>query len=129
MGSMSHIAYLCEHNKRDELIEEISSFAFEKCLKTIGKTAEEVADGFIDAHNNMRLQKNNPAFAVLNEMADTMLEDEKEVYDNTHICEHGNSRASNCSDCEREELEDAYRARKTITINDIIKTIGYRGEN
>ena len=124
MGSMSHIAYLCEHNKRDELIEEVSG-----CAKAIGKTAEEVADGFIEAHHNMRLQKNNPAFAVLNEMADTMLEDEKEVYDNSHICEHGNSRASNCSDCEREELQEAYRKRKTITVNDIIRSIGYRGED
>ena len=40
-----------------------------------------VHPGFIDAHNNMRQQKNNPAFAVLNEIADTMLEDEQEVYD------------------------------------------------
>ena len=124
MGKMSHIAYLCEHNKRDELIEEVSD-----CAEFLGKTAEEIADGFIDAHNNMRSQKENPAFKVLNEIADTMLDDEKKVYENSHICKHGSTLTSNCFDCEREELEDSYRKRKTITMNDIIKTIGNRGEN
>ena len=123
MGNMSHIAYLCEHNKRKELIEEVND-----CAETLGKTAEEIADGFIDAHNNMRSKKDNPAFTKLNEITDTMLKDEKEVYDNSHICEHGNSRASNCSDCEREELEGKYRKRKTITINDMMRSIGYRGK-
>jgi hypothetical protein len=36
----------------------------------------------------------------------TMQEDEKIVYEDEHICEHGNSRASNCSDCDDVSLED-----------------------
>ena len=40
MGSMSNIAYLCEHNKRDELIEEVSD-----CADALGRTAEEIVNG------------------------------------------------------------------------------------
>ena len=68
MGKMSHIAYLIANNKEDELLEEVSG-----CAIAIGKTPEEVAKGFTDAYNNIRLQKNNPAFAKLNEIQDEML--------------------------------------------------------
>ena len=69
MGKMSHIAYLIEHNKKEELITEVT-----ECAIALGKTAEEVAQGFIDAYHNIRLQKNNPAFTKLNEIQDEMLE-------------------------------------------------------
>ena len=66
---MSHIAYLIENDKQDELLEEVSG-----CAISIGKTPEEVAKGFTDAYHNIRLQKNNPAFAKLNEIQDEMLD-------------------------------------------------------
>jgi len=72
MGKMSWISYLCENDKRDELVMEVAGLA-----KGMNKTAEEVADGFIEAHNNIRLQKNNPAFAKLNEITDEMLAEHK----------------------------------------------------
>ena len=42
------------------------------------KSPEEIADGFIAAYKNIRLQKNNPAFDKLNEIQDEMLEYEKD---------------------------------------------------
>tara|TARA_R110000824_G_scaffold65022_1_gene169701 strand:- start:14409 stop:14786 length:378 start_codon:yes stop_codon:yes gene_type:complete len=125
---MSNIAYLCEHNKRDELIEEVSD-----CADALGRTAEEIADGFIEAHKTMRANKEDSAFKVLNEITDTLLTDnmlknEMKMYDNAHICEHGNS-FSNCAECERVSLEKAYKERKRITRNDIIRSLGYRGES
>ena len=33
----------------------------------------------------------------------TMKKDEIEMYENSHICSHGNSRASNCHECNMEE--------------------------
>ena len=70
MGAMSYIAHLCEHEKRKELIEEVAGVA-----KAIGKTAEEVAQGFIDAHKKMKSQKNNPAFKELNKIHNKMKEE------------------------------------------------------
>ena len=71
MSRMSYIAYLCEENDREGLIDELNMSGL---TKLTGKTVEEVADGFIKAYNNIRLQKNNPAFAKLNEIQDEMLE-------------------------------------------------------
>jgi hypothetical protein len=45
----------------------------------------------------------------------TMQEDEIENYEDFHTCKHGNSRASNCSDCDCEE--------NTVLISDINKEI------
>jgi hypothetical protein len=75
MGKMSHIAYLIEYDKKEELIAEVT-----ECAIAMGKTPEEVAGGFTDAYHNIRLQKNNPAFSKLNEIQDEMLEH----YDNHH---------------------------------------------
>ena len=58
MGRMSYIAKLCEDDNLKELTEEVGSV--------------EVAQGFIDAHAEMRAQKNNPAFKKLNEISDEM---------------------------------------------------------
>ena len=71
MSKMSYIAYLCEQNDKETLIDELNMSGL---TKLTGKTVEEVADGFIKAYNNIRLQKNNPAFAKLNEIQDEMLE-------------------------------------------------------
>ena len=75
MGKMSHIAYLIEYDKKEELLAEVT-----ECAIAMGQTPEEVANGFIDAYHNIRLQKNNPAFAKLNEIQDEMLEH----YDDHH---------------------------------------------
>ena len=74
MSKMSYIAYLCEQDDKETLIDELNMSGL---TKITGKTVEEVADGFIKAYNNIRLQKNNPAFEKLNEIQDEMLEFEK----------------------------------------------------
>ena len=58
MGRMSYIHYLCEKEDRKGLIEEVGI---------------EMADGFLEAHKEMRLQKNNPAFDTLNKIVDESL--------------------------------------------------------
>ena len=74
MSKMSYIAYLCKEDDRESLINELNMSGL---TKLTGKTVEEVADGFIAAYNNIRLQKNNPAFKKLNEIQDEMLEFEQ----------------------------------------------------
>jgi hypothetical protein len=73
MGTMSWISHLCETNKRDELVIEVSDLA-----KQLGKPAEEVADEFLEAHNKMRDERENPAFTELNEIHDNMQKKAKE---------------------------------------------------
>ena len=74
MSKMSYIAYLCKEDDKETLIDELNMSGL---TKLTGKTVEEVADGFIAAYNNIRLQKNNPAFKKLNEIQDEMLEFEQ----------------------------------------------------
>ena len=112
MGRMSYIAYLCEREDRDAIIAELNT---PDLMTLTGKSPEEIADGFIAAYKNIRLQKNNPAFDKLNEIQDEMLdfeknkdentmqEDEKLSYKDEHICPHGNSKADNCYECDEEE--------------------------
>jgi hypothetical protein len=54
---------LCENNLRDELIEEVGT---------------NLANGFLEAHKQMRKRKNEPAFKALNKIHDNM---QKEVHD------------------------------------------------
>ena len=63
MAKMSWISYLCESGNTKELIEEVG---------------EELANQFLHAHNQMRENKNNPAYHKLNEIHDEM---QKEVKD------------------------------------------------
>lgn len=65
MGKFSWIAHLAETGNKKELMEEVGPIA-----KATGKTCEEVADGFINAHQEMRENKDNPAYAKLNEIHD-----------------------------------------------------------
>ena len=69
MGKMSWISHLCENEMREELIKEVSEWA-----KTLGKTSEEVADGFLKAHKEIRKRKNEPAYKVLNKIQDNIKE-------------------------------------------------------
>ena len=64
---MQEISILCEKGDRKGLIDLLNMSDIITQLMP-GKTEEEIADGFIQAHQNIRLQKNNPAFAKLNEM-------------------------------------------------------------
>tara|TARA_R100000963_G_C4544202_1_gene39976 strand:+ start:113 stop:307 length:195 start_codon:yes stop_codon:yes gene_type:complete len=57
MGKMSYISYLCEYNKRNELIEMVGTV---------------LADGFLEAHKTMRDNKDNPAYKKLNEIHNEM---------------------------------------------------------
>ena len=63
MGKMSWISYLCESGNTKELIEEVG---------------EEIANQFLHAHNQMRNNRDNPAYDKLNEIHDEM---QKEVKD------------------------------------------------
>ena len=75
MSRMSYIAYLCEKEDRDAIVDELN---MPDLMTLTGKSPEEIADGFIAAYQNIRLQKNNPAFDKLNEIQDEMLEYEKD---------------------------------------------------
>jgi hypothetical protein len=68
---MKEISILCENGDKKGLIKLISKSDIITELMP-GKTEEEIADGFIQAHRSMRLQKDNPAFSKLNEMHDLM---------------------------------------------------------
>ena len=61
MSKMSWISHLCETSNKKELIELVG---------------EELADGFLKAHNQMRENRDNPAYEKLNEIHDEM---QKEV--------------------------------------------------
>ena len=60
---MSWISYLCENDLKDELIEEVGV---------------DFANGFLEAHKQMRERENEPAFKVLNMIHNNM---QKEVHD------------------------------------------------
>ena len=64
MGKMSYIHHLCETNNKKELIEELGS--------------TEMADGFLEAHKQMRNKKHNKAFAVMNKIVDKSIKEYKE---------------------------------------------------
>jgi len=75
MSKMSWISYLCETGNKKELIEEVGI---------------ELAEGFLKAHNQMRENKDNPAYDKLNEIHDEMQEnivinDDGQIYDPTNI--------------------------------------------
>ena len=61
MGKMSYIHHLCETDNKKELIEELGS--------------TRMAEGFLEAHKEMRLQKNNKAFGKLNEIVDDSIDE------------------------------------------------------
>ena len=70
MGKMSWIAYLAENGKREELMEEVSSIA-----SASGKTAAEIADGFIEAVKTIKKNKDKPAYKNLNKIQKDMVKD------------------------------------------------------
>jgi len=75
MSKMSWISYLCETGNKKELINEVG---------------KELAEGFLKAHNQMRENKDNPAYNKLNEIHDEMqknivINDDGQIYDPTNI--------------------------------------------
>ena len=62
MSKMSWISYLCETGNKKELINEVG---------------KELAEGFLKAHNQMRENKDNPAYNKLNEIHDEMQKEAK----------------------------------------------------
>ncbi len=56
MSKMGYIHYLCEEGNRKELIEELGSV--------------EMADGFLQAHKEIRSKQDSNAFGKLNEIVD-----------------------------------------------------------
>ena len=57
MSKMSYISYLCESGNKKELVEEVGI---------------ELADEFLQAHYQMRDNRDNPAYDKLNEIHDEM---------------------------------------------------------
>ena len=60
MSKMSYISYLCESGNKKELVEEVGI---------------ELADEFLQAHNQMRANRDHPAYDKLNEIHDEMQKD------------------------------------------------------
>ena len=79
MSKMSYIAYLCEQNDREALIDELNMSGL---TKLTGKTVEQVADGFVEAYNTIVKKKNEPAYKVLNKIQTKMIKLEKKEITN-----------------------------------------------
>ena len=56
MGNMAWISHLCETENIKGLIEELNTH---QLTALTGKTSEQIAKGFIDAHKKMRNNRNN----------------------------------------------------------------------
>lgn len=61
MGKMSYIHHLCETDNKKELIEELGS--------------TRIAEGFLEAHKEMRDKADTVAFGKLNELVDNSLDE------------------------------------------------------
>ena len=68
---MQEISILCEKGDRKGLIDLLNMSDIITQLMP-GKTEEEIADGFIQAHQNMRLRRNQEEYEQLNKMHDLM---------------------------------------------------------
>jgi ABC-type proline/glycine betaine transport system substrate-binding protein len=71
MGKMSWISYLCENEMKEELIKELN---MPDLVSLTGKSPEEIADGFIEAHKEIKKRKKEPAYKVLNKIHNNMKE-------------------------------------------------------
>ena len=67
MSKMGYIAYLAENDMRDELIEEVGS--------------SRIADGFIEAAQQIEKNKENEAYKVLYKLQQQHIEKGKEEYE------------------------------------------------
>ena len=71
MGKMSWISYLCENEMKEELIKELN---MPDLVSLTGKAPEEIADGFIEAHKEIKKRKKEPAYKVLNKIHNNIKE-------------------------------------------------------
>ena len=69
VGNMSWISHLCETENIKGLIEELNTH---QLTVLTGKTSEQIAKGFIEAHKKMRNNRNDIAYKKLNEIHDKM---------------------------------------------------------
>jgi hypothetical protein len=67
MGKMGYIAYLAENNMREELIAELGS--------------SRIADGFIEAANQIRENRESESYKVLNKLQQQHAEEGKEEHE------------------------------------------------
>ena len=72
MGNMAWISHLCETENIKGLIEELNTH---QLTVLTGKTSEQIAKGFIEAHKKMRNNRNDIAYKKLNEIHDKMQKD------------------------------------------------------
>jgi len=77
---MSYIHHLCETNNKKELIEELGS--------------TQMAEGFLEAHKEMRNKAHTVAFGKLNELVDNSLDEYESKCCNAKIIYH-----DICSSC------------------------------
>lgn len=63
MSTMSYIHYLCETNNKKELISELGSI--------------QMAEGYLDAHKEMRENQENKVFNGLNKIVDSSIKEYK----------------------------------------------------
>ena len=80
MGKMSYIHHLCETNNKKELIEELGS--------------TQMAEGFLEAHKELRNKADTVAFGKLNELVDNSLDEYESKCCNAKIIYH-----DICSSC------------------------------
>jgi len=80
MGKMSYIHHLCETNNKKELIEELGS--------------TRMAEGFLEAHKELRNKADTVAFGKLNELVDNSLDEYESKCCNAKIIYH-----DICSSC------------------------------
>ena len=72
INPMSKISVLCEKGDRKGLIDLISNYSDIIFGLIPGKTEEEIADGFIQAHQTIRNNRDKSEFSQLNKMHDLM---------------------------------------------------------
>lgn len=60
MSAMGYIHYLCETENMKELVEEVGNYT--------------IAEQFMDAHKQMRENRNKKEYSVLNEITDKSIE-------------------------------------------------------
>tara|TARA_R100000458_G_C8275843_1_gene251008 strand:- start:1641 stop:1886 length:246 start_codon:yes stop_codon:yes gene_type:complete len=63
MGKMGYISLLAKEKNLEELEEEVSGIA-----EMLGRTTKDVAEGFIEAQEEIENNKDNPAFKVLHKL-------------------------------------------------------------
>ena len=78
MGKMSWISYLCENEMKEELIKELN---MPDLVSLTGKSPEEIADGFIEAAEQIEKNKEKEAYKVLYKLQQQHIEEGEKEYE------------------------------------------------